>query len=75
MSAAPSDRIRTLLLRADNILKNAGPSVGSERVGRAREALLEAQAEAARDGVDPRLRELIERRLGSLEALEDDGGT
>jgi hypothetical protein len=75
MSAAPADRIRTLLLRADNVLKNAGPDAGPGRVQRARDALLEAQAVAGQDGVDPRLSELIARRLDSLGSLEADGGS
>ena len=36
MSAAPSDRVRTLLLRADNVLKNEGDP--DDRRRRAREA-------------------------------------
>lgn len=58
MSAAPQDRIRTLLLRSDNLLKR----------GRTEQALaaLEEAREVARDpAVDPRLRELVERRLAS----------
>ncbi len=74
MTGDPADRIRTLLLRADNVVKNAGPGAGPERIGRAREALVEAQAAAAQDGVDPRLRDLVARRLDALDALGSDGG-
>jgi hypothetical protein len=75
MTAAPADRIRTLLLRADNVLKNTVPG-GDEgdRMRRAREALTEALEVAADPGVEPRVRELVERRLAGLDALEDDGG-
>jgi hypothetical protein len=66
-----ADRVRTLLLRADNVLKNTVPGGDPEdRVRRAREALEEAR-EAARDpDVDPRVRELVERRLDGLGDLE-----
>jgi hypothetical protein len=69
--AAPADRVRTLLLRADNVLKNTVPGGDPEdRARRAREALEEA-LELARDpSVDPRVRELVERRLDGLAALE-----
>lgn len=69
--AAPADRVRTLLLRADNVLKNTVPGGDPEdRVRRAREALEEA-LEVSRDpAVDPRVRELVERRLDGLGALE-----
>jgi hypothetical protein len=62
----PADRVRTLLLRADNVLKNAGDEVDRER--RAREALEEARTVAAGGGVDERVVALIERRLTALEA-------
>lgn len=63
--------MRTLLLRADNLLKNSVPGGDDDdRAARARSALLEAR-EAARDPeVDPRVRELVERRLDVLDALE-----
>jgi hypothetical protein len=69
--AAPADRVRTLLLRADNVLKNTVPGGDPEdRARRAREALEQA-LEVARDpSVDPRVRELVERRLAGLGALE-----
>lgn len=68
MSAArePADRVRTLLLRADNVLKNEGDA--ADRARRAQEALEEARRVAAEGGVDERVRELIERRLAALEA-------
>jgi hypothetical protein len=56
---APAERVRTLLLRADNLLKKG-------RVDAAREALTEAQRAAADDSVDPAVRELVERRMTSL---------
>jgi hypothetical protein len=71
MTQAPADRIRTLLLRADNVLKNAGDPADRQR--RARVALEEARAVARDPGVDARLRELIQRRLDGLDALESDG--
>ena len=60
----PADRLRTLLLRADNVLKNAGDAADRER--RARAALLEARDVARDPDVDPRVRELVERRLAAL---------
>lgn len=71
MTQAPADRIRTLLLRADNVLKNAGDPADRQR--RARVALEEARGLAVGPGVDARLRELIQRRLDGLDALESDG--
>jgi hypothetical protein len=62
----PADRVRALLLRADNLLKNAGDPADRER--RARAALEEARGVAADGGVDPRVAELIERRLTALDA-------
>jgi hypothetical protein len=69
----PADRIRTLLLRGDNLLKSGRP----ERVGRAIEAFEEAQGIAADDAVDPRVRELVERRLVAARSLagEADAGS
>jgi hypothetical protein len=60
----PADRLRTLLLRADNVLKNQGDPADRER--RARAALLEARDVARDPDVDPRVRELVERRLEAL---------
>jgi hypothetical protein len=65
MTQAPADRIRTLLLRADNVLKNEGDQ--EDRRRRALAALEEARELARDDGVDPRVRELVERRLTQLE--------
>ena len=50
-----ADRVRTLLLRGDNLLKKG-------KVERAAEAFSEAASVAE----DPRLRELAERRLREL---------
>jgi hypothetical protein len=74
MSETTGDRVRKLLLRADNTLKNHVAGGDDEaRVRRARVALEEA-AELARDpGLDPRVRELVQRRLDGLAALEPDG--
>ncbi|MEA2466793.1 MAG: hypothetical protein QOJ57_919 [Thermoleophilaceae bacterium] len=52
-----ADRVRTLLLRGDNLLKKG-------RVTKAVEAFEEARSVAE----DPRLRELAERRLKDLPA-------
>lgn len=62
----PADRVRTLLLRADNLLKNAGDP--EDRARRARAALEEARDVVAGGGVDPRVAELVERRLTALDA-------
>lgn len=62
--AAPGDRIRTLLLRADNVLKNQGDD--EDRRRRAVQALEEAREVARDPEVDPRVRELVERRLEGL---------
>jgi predicted negative regulator of RcsB-dependent stress response len=55
-----ADRVRTLLLRGDNLLKNGRSQE------KAREAFEEAQRVAADGEVDQRIRELIERRLEQL---------
>jgi predicted negative regulator of RcsB-dependent stress response len=52
-----ADRVRTLLLRGDNLLKNG-------KVAKAAAAFEEALSVAE----DPRLRELAERRLKELPA-------
>ena len=67
MTQQPADRIRTLLLRADNVLKNEGEA--DARVERARKALEEAREVARDPGVDVRLRDLIERRLAGIDEL------
>jgi hypothetical protein len=58
--SAPADRIRTLLLRGDNLLKNG------RSPDKAREAFEEARRVARDPDVEPRIRELIERRLEAL---------
>jgi sirohydrochlorin ferrochelatase len=63
--------VRTLLLRGDNVLKSARP----ERLERALAAFEEALAVAGEPGVDPRVRELVERRIESTRALIADGGS
>jgi len=55
-----AERIRTLLLRGDNLLKNR------RSAEKAREAFEEALQLAEDPSVDPRIREIIERRLESL---------
>lgn len=62
----PADRIRTLLLRADNVLKNQGDD--EQRRRRAVQALEEAREIARDPSVDPKLRELVDRRLEGLGA-------
>jgi predicted negative regulator of RcsB-dependent stress response len=52
-----SDRVRTLLLRGDNLLKHGRSQ------DKAREAFEEAQRVAAEANLDERIRQLIERRL------------
>jgi hypothetical protein len=68
MTQAPADRIRTLLLRADNVLKNEGDD--ADRTRRARLALEEARELARDPAVDGRVRELVDRRLEALATLE-----
>jgi hypothetical protein len=65
MTQPASDRIRTLLLRADNVLKNQGDT--ADRARRARMALEEAQEIARDPGVDAKVRDLVERRLEQLD--------
>ena len=67
MTQQPADRIRTLLLRADNVLKNEGDQTA--RNERARKALEEARDVARDPGVDVRLRDLVERRLAAIDEL------
>jgi hypothetical protein len=66
----PAGRVRTLLLRGDNVLKSAKP----ERFERALAAFEEARDAAADEAVDPRVRELVERRIEATRALIDGGG-
>ena len=64
-----AERVRTLLLRGDNLLKSARP----ERFGRAMEAFEEAREAARDDDVSPEVRELVERRIDGLRQLMADG--
>ncbi len=61
------ERVRTLLLRGDNLLKSARP----ERFGRAMEAFEEARVAALDEDVSPEVRELVERRIESLRQLAE----
>ena len=58
-----AERVRTLLLRGDNLLKK-------ERVDRALAAFEEAREAARDDDVAPEVRELVERRIEALRGLE-----
>jgi hypothetical protein len=60
------DRVRTLLLRGDNLLKSGDP----ERLPRVIAAFEEALAVARDPSVDERVRELVERRLEAVRALD-----
>ena len=60
-----AERVRTLLLRGDNLLKSARP----ERYGRAMEAFEEAREAARDDDVAPEVRDLVERRIDALRQL------
>ena len=64
-----AERVRTLLLRGDNLLKSARP----ERYGRAMEAFEEARDAARDDDVSPEVRELVERRIDGLRQLIAEG--
>lgn len=57
-----AERVRTLLLRGDNLLKSGRP----ERVARALAAFEEAREAARDDDVAPEVRELVERRIAVL---------
>jgi hypothetical protein len=62
---ATGDRVRTLLLRGDNVMKNG------RSLEQALAAFEEARSVAASsdDAVDPRLLELIERRIESVRGM------
>jgi hypothetical protein len=60
-----AERVRTLLLRGDNVLKSASP----ERFGRALAAFEEARDAASDPSVDPRVGELVERRIEAVRQL------
>ena len=62
--------MRTLLLRGDNVLKSAK----AERFGRALAAFEEAREAATDPSVDPRVRELVERRIDGLRRLMEGAG-
>ena len=64
-----ADRVRTLLLRGDNLLKSARP----ERYGRAMQAFEEAREAARDDDVSPEVRQLVERRIEGLRQTMADG--
>jgi hypothetical protein len=64
-----AERVRTLLLRGDNLLKSARP----ERYGRALEAFEEAREAARDDDVAPEVRELVDRRIDALRQLIESG--
>ena len=66
----PAARVRTLLLRGDNVLKSAKP----ERFERALHAFEEARGVASDPGVDPRVRELVERRIEATRGLISGSG-
>lgn len=64
-----ADRVRTLLLRGDNLLKSPRP----ERIERAIEAFEQAR-EAAQDAdVSDEVRALVERRLESVRQMRTGG--
>jgi hypothetical protein len=64
-----ADRVRTLLLRGDNLLKSARP----ERYGRAMQAFEEAREAARDDDVSPEVRALVERRIEGLRQTMAEG--
>ena len=66
----PQDRIRTLLLRGDNLLKSGRP----ERLPRALTAFEEAAVLAEDPKVEERTRELVRRRLEATRAIAGAGG-
>jgi hypothetical protein len=66
----PSERIRTLLLRGDNVLKKSG---GGERLQRALDAFKEAEELSADETVDPHVRDLVARRIASVRGLIEGG--
>jgi hypothetical protein len=64
----PAARIRTLLLRGDNVLKSTGDR---RRLERALEAFKQAEELAADETVEPRVRDLVARRIASVRGLLD----
>ena len=65
MSDEAEGRIRTLLLRGDNLLKSGRP----ERLPRAVEAFEQAAALAEDPAVEERIRQLVQRRLEAARAI------
>jgi hypothetical protein len=65
----PADRVRALLLRGDNLLKQGAG--GEARLERALAAFEEAGVAASDPSVDPRVRELVERRLAAARELAE----
>jgi len=72
MTETPGDRIRKLLLRADNTLASGGRDDTARRL-RARRTLEEARDIARDPDVPAPVRELVQRRLDGLSALESPG--
>ncbi len=71
MAETSGDRIRKLLLRADNALKNhVEGGDDAARAVRARKALEEAKDLARDPEVPAQVRALVQRRLDGLDALE-----
>ena len=64
-----AERVRTLLLRGDNLLKSGRP----ERLERAMQAFEEARDAARDEDVAPEVRELVERRIEALRQLTEAG--
>lgn len=64
-----ADRVRTLLLRGDNLLKSGRP----ERFERALAAFEEAREAARDDDVAAEVRDLVERRLEALRQMSAGG--
>jgi hypothetical protein len=60
-----AERVRTLLLRGDNLLKSGRP----ERLGRALEAFEEARDAAQDADVGADVRELVDRRIEALRRM------
>lgn len=74
MTETPGDRIRKLLLRADNTLENR--VVGGDdavRMLRVRRTLEEARDIARDPDVPAPVRDLVQRRLDGLSAREGSG--
>lgn len=70
MTETPGDRIGKLLLRADNTLKSQVAGGDAGRVVRVRRTLEEARDIARDPDVPGAVRDLVQRRLDALSALE-----